>query len=132
MDDYFGISIRRENVSACTQLLAETSVVVDFSIENNPSRPFFVRNGLVACRQINYAQSSNAKRNLVVLIIAKIVWTAVSHRFSHLGQQPVIRTPGESTDPAHRPCSPRFASSVGFCCRTFPIGAESGYRLPRA
>src|SRR6185436_11738295 len=83
MNEGFRIAGGFEDVTLCDQIIAETLVIVDFAIEDNPDGSVFIGNRLVAAREINDTETPHSDRAIAIGVEAFIVRTAVDHAITH-------------------------------------------------
>jgi hypothetical protein len=66
------------------QLLAQLSMIVDFTVENDPDAARFIGDGLATRRDIDDGKTAHAERNLVPEVVTLVIRTPVFNRIAHL------------------------------------------------
>jgi hypothetical protein len=59
MNQRFGMATRAELVSAIDEFVTQLCVLVNFAVEHDPNRAIFVRNRLVACAEVDNAETAH-------------------------------------------------------------------------
>src|SRR5437867_4070630 len=66
VNDSLGVAVSLKDMTLADQFLAQLAEVVDLSVEDDPDRPIFVGDRLVASYEIDDRQSTHAKRSTAV------------------------------------------------------------------
>jgi hypothetical protein len=66
-------------MAALKEVCAQVAVVVDLSVESDPDGFVFIRNRLVAAREVNDAEAAIAERDFALEIKSLIVRPAMGH-----------------------------------------------------
>jgi len=127
MNDYFGIGVGIEAVSALFELAAQFGKIVDFSVEDNPDGFVFVENRLMSTRQVDNAEPAHSQSNAVFDKYSFVVGTAMHDGFAHPVNSGVIRhmasvSVDDSRYAAHEG-SPRRETDLGIVFVTAGFGA---------
>ena len=83
MRDRLAIALRAEAMTASAQLVAQLTVVVDFSIEDEGDRLVFVGERLIATGDINDAQTAHGQADIAVDEVAGAIRTAMPQPVVH-------------------------------------------------
>src|SRR5215831_8550012 len=105
MDDDLGVRARPEAMAERRELVPQSAVVVDLSVEDDVDAAVLVGDRLITGLEIDHAQPGDAERNPPLDVIAEGVGTAVPQRADHaLDDRAVGAITGrqqESGDPTH-------------------------------
>src|SRR5439155_22131140 len=88
VDDHFGVAPSLEDVAVRLQFLPELGEVVDLAIEHDPHRFFAVGHRLMAASEIDDRESSKAKAQWSIEMVALIVGAAVHEAVGHVDDRP--------------------------------------------
>ena len=91
MKNDLGITLRPELMPAFLKHLAESTVVEDLAVEDDPERSVFIAERLSAGFKINDRQARMCKPRVVIHINIMPVGTAQSHRIHHFLQKLRLR-----------------------------------------
>ena len=84
MDNHLRISTRVKPVALFLELGAKLREVVDLTVENDPDRTIFIKNGLMAAAQIDDAEAAHAESHTIFDVDALIIRSAMHDFFTHL------------------------------------------------
>ncbi len=87
MNDGFRVAVGAVLMAAGNQLLAQCAVVINFAVEDDPKRTVLVRNGLVACLQVDNAEAAHADPGSAIGVEAVVVRPAMRHGMAHFAQR---------------------------------------------
>ena len=83
MNDGFRVAVRAVSMTQRLQLFAQSGMIVNFTVENNPGRAVFVAERLVSGRQINDAEAAHADPDRTRSVDSFIVRAAMDHGSAH-------------------------------------------------
>ena len=83
----FGISVRVEMMPAPFEFPPEFREIIDFAVEDNPSRAIFVEHRLMTAGKINNAQPAHTQAGVLTREQAFVVGTTVHDGLAHLVDQ---------------------------------------------
>src|SRR5690242_2718184 len=84
VDDYLGVRVRVEVVTAGFEFRAQFGEVIDFAVEDHPNIAILVVNRLMPRRQVNDAQTPHSQPRTSVHVDSFIVRTSVHDGLAHL------------------------------------------------
>jgi len=87
MDDSFRIAVSAVLVTTRLQTFAQSGMVVDFAVENNPDGTVFVAQGLVPGGQVHNAEAPHANPHRTISVNSLVVRTAMDHGGTHLPER---------------------------------------------
>jgi hypothetical protein len=83
------------------QLFPQGSVVVDFTVEDNPERFVLVGHGLMAAGEVDDSQSSHPDTDFRTDPYPRVVWPAVDECVEHAFQHTPIHPSDNTGNAAH-------------------------------
>src|ERR1700674_901567 len=83
VNDGFGVTVGAIPMAACNQLLAQSQVVVDFTVECDPERTILVAEWLVSGRKVDDAEAAHAEANPALGVDSFVVGAAMHHGRAH-------------------------------------------------
>jgi hypothetical protein len=83
VDECFGVTVGFELMALADQVLAESLVVVDLTIEDHPDRAVFIRNGLMAGMEIDNAETAHADSAAAIDVETLVIGAAVPDLIAH-------------------------------------------------
>jgi hypothetical protein len=83
VNDGLGVTIRGVTMTAGLQLLPQSRVVVDFTIEDDPDGAILIADGLMSSGQIDDAETAHAEPNATLGVNPIVIGTAMHHRVAH-------------------------------------------------
>src|SRR5579872_923560 len=93
MDNYFGVCVRRKDVSLRLQPFAQFYKIVNFSVIHDPDVSIFVRDGLFSSIQVNNRQAPVTQYDLPTIIDPVIIRTPMDNSVHHLTDDTGINAP---------------------------------------
>jgi len=88
--DRFRVAVGVEGVTELLEFFAKLAIVIDFPVEDNPSRSIPIMDWLLTAFEINYGEAAHSQADGPVHVETVVVGTAMSYGSAHPAQQSLI------------------------------------------
>jgi hypothetical protein len=83
MNNDLCVTIRGKAVTALLEFFPKLTIVIDFPIEDDEDALIFVKDGLMATREVNNRETAHAQCSSIAYPHSLIVWPTVANNLAH-------------------------------------------------